>query len=80
MSPIEIEVIITSRSFDNAKLASEKLQRKVIPIELDITDDRSIDRAIKTLHQKIERLDVLIDNAGVYPDIGFTTEAAQFMD
>ncbi|WP_375512922.1 SDR family NAD(P)-dependent oxidoreductase [uncultured Nostoc sp.] len=67
----DYEVIITSRSFDNAKLASEKLQTKVIPIELDVTDDRSIDQAVKTLHQKIDRLDVLINNAGVYPDNEF---------
>ena len=30
-------IIITSRSFDNAKLAAQKLQPKVIPLELDIT-------------------------------------------
>ncbi|MEH2424362.1 MAG: SDR family NAD(P)-dependent oxidoreductase [Nostoc sp.] len=64
----DYEVIITSRSLDNAKLAAEKLQGKVIPIELDVTDDRSINQAVKILHQKIDRLDVLINNAGVYPD------------
>ena len=46
-------IIITSRSFDNAKLAAQKLQPKVIPLELDVTNDRSIDEAVKTLHQKI---------------------------
>lgn len=61
-------IIITSRSLDNALLAVQKLQSKVIPVELDVTDDRSIDEAVKTLHQKISRLDVLINNAGVYPD------------
>lgn len=61
-------IIITSRSLDNAKLASQKLQPKVIPVELDVTNDRSINSAVKTLHQKIDRLDVLINNAGVYPD------------
>ncbi|MCC5656238.1 SDR family NAD(P)-dependent oxidoreductase [Nostoc sp. XA010] len=61
-------IIITSRSLDNAKLAAQKLQPKVIPVELDVTDDRSINEAVKTLHQKIDRLDVLINNAGVYPD------------
>ena len=61
-------IIITSRSLDNAKLAAQKLQPKVIPVQLDVTDDRSINEAVKTLHQKIDRLDVLINNAGVYPD------------
>jgi NAD(P)-dependent dehydrogenase (short-subunit alcohol dehydrogenase family) len=40
----------------------------VIPIELDISDDRSVDRAIATLSQTIDCLDVLINNAGIYPD------------
>ncbi|MEH2072388.1 MAG: SDR family NAD(P)-dependent oxidoreductase [Nostoc sp.] len=64
----DYEVIITSRSLEKAKLAAEKLQGKVIAIELDVTDDRSINQAVKTLHQKIDRLDILINNAGVYPD------------
>ncbi|MEH2249371.1 SDR family NAD(P)-dependent oxidoreductase [Nostoc sp.] len=64
----DYEVIITSRSLDNAEQAAEKLQGKVIPIELDVTDDCSINQAVKTLHQKIDRLDVLINNAGVYLD------------
>ncbi len=33
-----------------------------------MSDDSSIDRAISVLTQKIDRLDVLINNAGVYPD------------
>ncbi|KST61867.1 SDR family oxidoreductase [Mastigocoleus testarum] len=68
------EVIITSRSLDKAKEAAEKLQEfgKVIPIELDVTDDDSIEQALNTLNQnhKIPRLDVLINNAGIYPDEG----------
>jgi NAD(P)-dependent dehydrogenase (short-subunit alcohol dehydrogenase family) len=62
------EVIITARSLDSAKKAAEKLDGKVIPLELDVSDDRSIAQAIATLTQQIDRLDVLINNAGVYPD------------
>ncbi|MEH2142142.1 SDR family NAD(P)-dependent oxidoreductase [Nostoc sp.] len=32
------EVIITSRSLDNVEQAAEKLQGKVIPIELDVIE------------------------------------------
>jgi NAD(P)-dependent dehydrogenase (short-subunit alcohol dehydrogenase family) len=62
------EVIITARSLDNAKQAAEKLQGSVIPIELDVSDHRSIYQAVETLNQSIDCLDVLINNAGVYPD------------
>ncbi|WP_414544813.1 SDR family NAD(P)-dependent oxidoreductase [Nostoc sp. CCY0012] len=64
------EVIITSRSLDNAQQAAAKLQSKVIPIELDVTDDRSINQVVETLRQQIDQLDVLINNAGIYPDDG----------
>ncbi|MBD2609904.1 MAG: SDR family NAD(P)-dependent oxidoreductase [Nostoc sp. ZfuVER08] len=64
----DYEVIITSRSLDRATQAAQQLQGKVIPIELDVTNDRSINEAVKTLYQKSDRLDVLINNAGVYPD------------
>ncbi|HEY9803606.1 MAG TPA: SDR family NAD(P)-dependent oxidoreductase [Leptolyngbyaceae cyanobacterium] len=64
------EVIITSRSLDHAQQAAQKLQSKVIPIELDVSDDNSINQAVATLRSQIDRLDVLINNAGVYPDKG----------
>jgi NAD(P)-dependent dehydrogenase (short-subunit alcohol dehydrogenase family) len=62
------EVIITARSFERAKQAAEQLSGTVIPIELDVSDDRSVERAIATLSQRIDCLDVLINNAGIYPD------------
>ncbi|MBW4590796.1 SDR family NAD(P)-dependent oxidoreductase [Aetokthonos hydrillicola Thurmond2011] len=64
------EVIISARSLEKAKQASEKLQTfgKVTHIELDISNDQSIDQAVETLNKSIDRLDVLINNAGIYPD------------
>jgi NAD(P)-dependent dehydrogenase (short-subunit alcohol dehydrogenase family) len=62
------EVIITARSLNSAKQAAEKLQGTVIPLELDVSDDRLIELAVETLHQTIDHLDVLINNAGIYPD------------
>lgn len=70
------EVIITARSLDSAKQAAEKLSGSVIPIELDVSDDRSIQQAVEIVSQTIvgraspleNRLDVLINNAGIYPD------------
>jgi NAD(P)-dependent dehydrogenase (short-subunit alcohol dehydrogenase family) len=65
---LNYEVIITARSLDAAQQAAEKLGEKAIPLELDVSDDSSIDRSISLLSQKIDCLDVLINNAGVYPD------------
>ncbi|MBW4594000.1 MAG: SDR family oxidoreductase [Brasilonema angustatum HA4187-MV1] len=67
------EVIVAARWLDKAKAAAEKLQSinsKVRVVELDIADDQSIDQAVKQLSQEIPQLDVLVNNAGIYPDEG----------
>ncbi|MGL5795407.1 MAG: SDR family oxidoreductase [Waterburya sp.] len=64
------QVIITARSLEKAKQAAEKLGEAVTPLELDISNDQSIEQAVKTVSQNIDRLDVLINNAGIYPDEG----------
>jgi NAD(P)-dependent dehydrogenase (short-subunit alcohol dehydrogenase family) len=61
-------VIITARSIDAATNAAKTLGANATPLELDVSDDRSITQAIEILNQKIDRLDVLINNAGIYPD------------
>lgn len=62
------QVIITARSLDKAKQAVEELQGNVIPVELDISSDSSIEQAFAAIKQHIDSLDVLINNAGIYPD------------
>jgi NAD(P)-dependent dehydrogenase (short-subunit alcohol dehydrogenase family) len=66
------EVIITARSLDKAQESAEKLQAlgKITPIELDVTDDHSIAQAGENLRQQVNQLDILINNAGIYPDEG----------
>ena len=66
----DYEVILTSRLLDKAEKAAEKLGGKTIALELDVNDEGSIARAVKSLSQSIERLDGLINNAGIYPDSG----------
>lgn len=65
------EVIMAARSLDKAKNAIAKLNSSnVRPLELDVSDDESIERSAKNLSQEIDALDVLINNAGIYPDEG----------
>jgi NAD(P)-dependent dehydrogenase (short-subunit alcohol dehydrogenase family) len=64
----DYEAIVTARSLDSAKKAAEELGDKAIPLELDVSDDRSIEQAIALLTQRIDHLDVLVNNAGIYPD------------
>jgi NAD(P)-dependent dehydrogenase (short-subunit alcohol dehydrogenase family) len=67
----EFEVILAARSLDNAKTAIAKLQSdRVHPLILDVSDDDSIDRATKDFNERFTHLDVLINNAGIYPDEG----------
>ena len=65
-------VIIGSRSFEKGKTAAKKLNSNLVSVvEIDIADDDSIDRAFKEVSDKISSLDVLINNAGIFPDNGF---------
>ncbi|MEO1465172.1 MAG: SDR family NAD(P)-dependent oxidoreductase [Cyanobacteria bacterium J06633_1] len=67
-----VRVIIGSRSLEKGQAAVEKLDSPLASaVEIDIADDESIKRAFNELSGKIDRLDVLINNAGIYPDNGF---------
>ena len=64
------QVMITARSLASAEQAAAKLSGTVVPVTLDVSQDDSIEQAVKTIRQHSDRLDVLINNAGVYPDEG----------
>jgi NAD(P)-dependent dehydrogenase (short-subunit alcohol dehydrogenase family) len=67
----KFEVILAARSIDNAKTALEKLQSdRVHPLILDVADDDSIALAATAFAEHFSHLDVLINNAGIYPDDG----------
>ena len=50
----------------NPEAASHLRLRNVQPIALDVSDSASIDRAKREISAQIQRLDVLINNAGVF--------------
>jgi NAD(P)-dependent dehydrogenase (short-subunit alcohol dehydrogenase family) len=47
-----------------AAVASMGAQNNINPIQLDITDDESIEHCFKTIEQLFGKLDILINNAG----------------
>lgn len=65
-------VILCSRSIEKGQAAAGKLQSEIkqgsqiIPLQLDIKDDASIELFVKDVEQRFGRLDVLINNAGTY--------------
>ena len=64
------DVILGARSLARGKAAAEKLRSTspVRVVQLDVADDDSIQQATKELSEQIDCLDVLVNNAGLYPD------------
>ncbi len=50
----------------NPEAASDLRSRNVQPIALDVSDSASVDRAKRDVSAQIQRLDVIINNAGVF--------------
>ena len=65
------KVILSSRNPEMGHEASQKLKEldlDVSCIEMDVTNQESIHLAVVAINEKYGRLDVLINNAGVYLD------------
>ena len=66
------KVFLAARDTEKGKTAIEKLStysNSVQLVELDVTDDKSIKNAVDSVSQKTDSLDVLVNNAGIYPDL-----------
>jgi NAD(P)-dependent dehydrogenase (short-subunit alcohol dehydrogenase family) len=66
-------VVIGSRSEQQAQKAARELEKlgKVSPLALDVSDSKSIAAAASSF-VAVGQLDVLINNAGIYPDEGIS--------
>ncbi|KAJ6442427.1 Magnesium transporter NIPA2 [Purpureocillium lavendulum] len=67
-------VFLGSRSLSNADDAIAELKKlapdtksTVEPVQIDVTDDESINAAAQLVESKVGKVDVLINNAGSYP-------------
>ncbi|GGJ21046.1 SDR family NAD(P)-dependent oxidoreductase [Deinococcus roseus] len=63
-------VILAARDLEKAKQAAQQLSPEVIPVALDVTSSESIEQLRTWLEHQHGGLDVLINNAGIYPDEG----------
>ena len=68
----DFHVVLTARSRDAGGRAVSKLSGNVSFQSLDVSDDTSIQRAAKEFGANHRHLDVLVNNAAVYPDAGFS--------
>ena len=65
-------VFLAARDVEKGKKAVDKLSsdsNSVQLIQLDVTDDESIKSAVENVSQQTDSLDVLVNNAGIYPDL-----------
>ena len=70
-------VIMASRSLEKAKSAMSEIEAAgtkglLSTVQLDVTDERSIEQAVALVNQKFGRLDVLVNNAAagsIDPDV-----------
>ena len=68
----EFSVFLAARDIDKGKESVDKLStdsNSIQLVELDVTNDTSIKNAVDNVCQKTNSLDVLINNAGIYPDL-----------
>ncbi|MCP5560585.1 MAG: SDR family NAD(P)-dependent oxidoreductase [Verrucomicrobiaceae bacterium] len=60
-------VFLSSRDLEAATAAAAQLSGEVEPLLLDITKPATIQAAVKDLANRLPHLDLLINNAGIYP-------------
>src|SRR3954470_23860627 len=65
-----LRVFLGARNVEAGQAAAEKLKSdgEVIFLEIDVSDDDSIRRAADELARQTDRLDVLVNNAGILAD------------
>lgn len=66
------KVYAGARSVDRLKDLQDTYGDKIIPVELDVTNDESI----KRVGEQIDHLDILVNNAGVFATGGVLSESA----
>ena len=69
LAKLQYQVILTSRDEAKGKAAAEKLQAEGLDVTfhpLDVTSDESSQKLANFISQQFGKLDVLVNNAGIY--------------
>jgi NAD(P)-dependent dehydrogenase (short-subunit alcohol dehydrogenase family) len=67
----DFRVILTARDSKTGAQAASSIKGDVRFIALDVGNDQSIVQAAENFSKESDQLDVLVNNAGIYPDDGF---------
>ncbi len=65
-----ITTILGSRDEEKGRAAAEGMDGDVRVRQLEVTDDRSVDRLARSVEEEFRRLDILVNNAGISNDRG----------
>jgi NAD(P)-dependent dehydrogenase (short-subunit alcohol dehydrogenase family) len=67
----DAQVFLSARNPEAGQEAVSAVKGHVQFLELDVSNDESIEQAARQFGKLSRHLDVLINNAGIYPDAGF---------
>jgi NAD(P)-dependent dehydrogenase (short-subunit alcohol dehydrogenase family) len=65
-----ITAILGSRDEEQGRAAAEGLPDNVVVRQLDVADEKSVERLATSIEEEFERLDILVNNAGIANDRG----------
>jgi NAD(P)-dependent dehydrogenase (short-subunit alcohol dehydrogenase family) len=60
-----ILVLVGARELESGKAAAANIGEGAVAIQLDVTDQSSVDNAAKRIREEFGRLDILMNNAGI---------------